>query len=188
MKKLVWFTSLLVLFTVFILPALLSLGLKYLPANIQPSLDGTRDVYGRYTVSQEFLSLKPGLMGIGMTIKNPNLKNKQDVSLTLYSVNGELLRKVTYNGANIGDGDFVKFIFDPITGSQNQKYVFEISSPTAGVLEVLPVFYTKDKLLWLGNLIYDKEITIGGVSIVAFYKPESKLKVIEEIYSNIFSK
>lgn len=188
MKKLIWLTTLTVLFVLVFLPGLLSLGLKYLPGNIQPSLDSTRDVYGLYKVTQEFTSLEPRLTGIGMTIKNPNLKNKESVTFTLYNTNGDLLRQVTYSGANIGDGDFVKFIFDPVEDSQNQKYRFQIESPTANVLEVLPVFITTAKPSWLGNFIYNNEVNSGGVSMVAFYKPESKIKVIEEIYSSLFSK
>jgi hypothetical protein len=188
MKKLVWLTSLLVVFALLVLPAGLSLGLKYLPANIQPSLDETRDIYSVRTVSQSFMSLKPRLTAIGMTIRNLNLKNKKDLIFSLYSTKGELLRRVIYNGANIEDGDFIKFVFDPIPDSQNQNYTFVLECPTAGAEEVLPVFITKTKPSWLGNLIYNNEPDAGGVAIVAFYKPESKLKVIEEIYSNLFSR
>ncbi|MFH1971205.1 MAG: hypothetical protein ABIJ05_02345 [Patescibacteria group bacterium] len=188
MKKLIWITSFIVLTVVFAFPALLSLGLKYLPANIQPPLDKTKDVYGIFTVSQEFISLKPGLMSVGMSIKNPNLQNKENVFFNLYNDKKELIRAVKYSGANIEDGAFVKFMFDPILDSKNQIYSFEISSPNAGPEQVLPIFYSERNPSWIRQMMHGKEEVVGGVSLVTFHKPESKIKVIEEIYFNWFSR
>jgi hypothetical protein len=188
MKKLIWITSLIVLFVIFVLPAFLALGIKNLPANIQPPLDKSKDLYDVFDVSQEFVSQKPGLMGIGMSIKNPNLKNKQKVAFTLYDKDLKPVREVVLSGLNIEDGSFVKFMFDPIADSKNQKYTLIMSCPFAGPEEVLPIFYTENNPSWIGKMMYGKEDVVGGISMVTFHKPESRLKVIEEIYSNLFSR
>lgn len=188
MKKLIWATTLIILFAVFVFPAVLALGIRYLPANIQPSLEGTKDVYRTFTVSQEFTSLESRLTGIGMSIKNPNLKNKKDITLNLYNTKGDLLRTAILNGSVIEDGSFVKFMFDPIQDSKNQIYTFVLSCPSAGPEEVLPIFYTVNKPSWMGKMMYTETEVIGGVSMVMFNKPESKLIVIKEIYTNWFSR
>lgn len=188
MKKLIWITSLTVLFVVFILPGFLALGIRTLPANVQPPLHGTKDVYGLFTVTQEFASLEPRLTGIGMSIKNPNLKNKKEVLVSLYAENGDTLRRVTLSGANIEDGGFVKFMFDPIPDSKDQKYILTIDCPSAGPEEVLPVYYTEETPSWVGKMTHDEKEVSGGLSMVTFHKPENKIKVIKEIYLNWFSR
>lgn len=188
MKKLIWATTLIILFVVFAFPAVLALGIRYLPANIQPSLDGTKDVYRTFTVSQEFTSLGSGLTGIGMSIRNLNLKNKKDVVLNLFNTKGDLLRTAIINGGIIDDGSFIKFMFNPIPDSKDQKYTMVIECPTAGPEEISPIFYTTNKPSWMGKMIYAEAKVDGGVSMVMFNKPESKLNVIREIYTNWLSR
>lgn len=189
MKRMIWFTSLSVIFAVLILPGLLALGVKYLPSGVQPPLHKTKDVYGDRFISQEFTSFRSNLIGIAMTVKNPNLKNKKDVFLHVYDENSEVLRETKLNGANIEDGNFVKFLFNPISDSKDKTYKFIITSPESGEGEVLPIFYTDEKPIWAGQMMFeDAEDIVGSVSFVTLHKPESKLEVVSEIYSDLFSR
>ncbi len=188
MKKIIWITSIFILGMVFVLPAILALGIRVIPSDVQPSLNKTKDVYGLFTVTQEFTSLRPNMTSIGLSIKNPNLKNRKDVTLPLYNESGEIIRTSTLNGLNIDDGAFVKFTFDPITDSLNKKYSFTISAPFAGPEDLLALYCTDNKPSWIGQLIFDKEKVAGGLSMVTFHKPLSKAEVIKEIYSNLFSR
>lgn len=189
MKKMIWFTTLSVIFSVLILPGLLALGVKYLPSGVQPPLHKTKDVYGERFISQEFTSFRSNLTGIAMTVKNPNLKNKKDVFLHVYDENSEVLRETKLNGANIEDGNFVKFLFNPISDSKGKAYKFIITSPESGEGEVLPIFYTDEKPVWSGLMMFeDNEGIEGSVSFVTLHKPESKLEVVSEIYSDLFSR
>lgn len=188
MKKLIWFTTSMVLFLVFLLPGFLALGIKYIPFNVQPPLHKTKDIYWKFTVSQEFISQEGNLMGIGMTIKNPNLKNKKDVFLSIYNEKGELMRTSKLNGGSIQDGSFVKFLFEPIAGSGSQKYTFTIAAPSADAGEVLSLFYTEEQLFWIGKMMFDDEEFPGGISFVTYHKPGNKWEVIKGIYSNWFSR
>lgn len=188
MKKIIWLTSLFVLFMVFLLPGVLALGIKTLPSGVQPPLEKTKDIYGLFTVSQEFVSLRPNLTSIAMSIKNPNLKNKKAVTLSLYDEDKNLIRTATLNGLNIDDGAFVKFTFDTIPDSLNKKYTFSLIAPEAGPEDLLSVFYTDKKPAWIGQLKFGKEDVAGGISLVTFHKPQSKMEVVKEIYSNLISR
>jgi hypothetical protein len=188
MKKMIWITTLFVVFLIFILPGIVALGVKYIPSGVQPPLHKTRDVFGKFQISQEFTSVRNGLTGFSMTIKNPNLKNKKDVYLYLFDDQKTLIRESKLNGSNIEDGSYVKFLFDPVLGSENKNYKFVLSSPDAGEEEVLPIFFTEEKPLWVGLMMYDIEEIPGGVSFVTLHTPESKLSIVKDLYSSWISR
>lgn len=184
----IWFTAVTVLFFVFVLPGLLGLFIKYIPYNYQPSLDNVRGIYGIISVSQTFTSQEANLTGVGMTIKNPNLKNKSQFYFRLFSDDGRLVRQVVYSGANVEDGSYVKFLFDPIADSQGKTYIIRLENPSAGDEELLGVYYTNSKPGWIGAMTYDDKPVEGGVSLVTYHKPASRLSVIKGIYSNLLSR
>lgn len=184
----IWFTVLAVLFAVFVLPGILALGIRYIPYDIQPPLERVKNIYGKYTISQEFTSQEGQLTGIAMTIKNPNLKNKKDFFLDLYNDKGEMLREVKFNGANVEDGTYIKFLFDPIADSRGKKYLITLSNPSGDDEEVLGIYYTLNKPSWIGKMVFGLEEQEGGISLVTFYKPQSKLGVIKTIYTSWLSR
>lgn len=112
----------------FTLPGMLGFLIKDIPAFSQNSLDGTEKIYSGRKVSQEFRSDKNNLSIIGVSIKNPNLRDKNNLDMQIYS-NGSLVKTVTINGANIGDGAFIKFKFDPIIDSKDKSYLITFLSP-----------------------------------------------------------
>jgi len=188
MKKMIWLTVITVLFSVFVLPGILALGIRYIPYDIQPPLERVKNIYGKYTISQEFTSQESQLTGIAMTIKNPNLKNKKDFYLDLYNDQGEMLREIKFNGANVEDGSYIKFLFDPIADSKGKKYNLVLSNSSGDEEEVLGVYYTLSKPAWVGQMAFGLEKQDGGISLVTFHKPQSKLGVIKAIYSSWLSR
>lgn len=196
MKKLIWFTTIFVLFLIFVAPALLALGIKLVPGEDQPGYDSNQrlSIYGKRDFTQKFISDGVNLSAIGTSIRNPNLKNKKDVILSLYDTNKKLIRTVVLNGQNIEDGNFVKFVFDPIADSQGKTYIFTLSTPEAGPEETIEVFFVEDgrstQILpsWIVEYTYDQKAYSGGLPIVLYYKPGSKVEVIKEVYSSWFSR
>jgi hypothetical protein len=190
MKKLIWFTTAVVLFLIFIVPAILALGLKLIPGSDQPSYNSDQrlSIYLTRGVTQKFVSQEANLSAIGTSIRNPNLKNKKDIILNLMDENMKVIRTSVINGQNVQDGDFVKFIFDPISDSANKTYFFTLASPEAGPEETIEVFYTQSPPSWIEDYIYDNTTYPGGIPIVLYFKPTSKVTVIKEIYSNLFSR
>ena len=88
---------------------------------------------------------------------------------------------------DIGDGDFVKIVFDVIPDSINKEYFFTLSSPTAGEEEVIVLFLTEstDSIL---EYRYDEESHLGGAPIVTYHRPDSRLETIKLVYLNLINK
>lgn len=183
------FTIATILFLLFLFPGLMAMLIQMIPADDQPGYGdmGRVSVYGERIFTQYFVSKNKNLTAVGTTIKNPNLHNKKDIFFDLYQENARLVRSVTLNGFNIGDGDFVKIVFDKIPDSESKKYYFTLSSPSAGDEEIIEIFLTEktDEIL---EYIYDEELHIGGAPIVTFHKPDSRLETVKLVYSNLFSK
>lgn len=189
MNKFSMFTITVILFLILILPALMASLIKMVPAGDQPGYGsmGTVSIYSERVFKQVFLSKQKNLTAVATTIKNPNLNNKKDIIFSLYDSNNNLIRSVILNGFNIGDGDFVKIVFDVIPDSINKEYSFTLSSPTAGEEEVIVLFLTEstDSIL---EYRYDEESHLGGAPIVTYHRPDSRLETIKLIYLNLLSK
>jgi hypothetical protein len=190
MKKMIWLTTFSVLFLLFIVPAVLAVTLKMTPAGDQPGYNSDQrlSIYGKRGVSQKFVSKEKNLTAIGTSIRNPNLKNKKEVILSLHDENNKLVRTSVLNGQNVQDGDFIKFVFEPIPDSLNKTYLFTIFSPEAGPEETIEVFYITSPTDSVLEYTYDEKTYPGGIPIVTFHKPESKWETVKRIYSNWFSR
>lgn len=188
MKKLIWFTTITILFLVFVAPAILALGIRLIPGGNQPGYNDTLDIYGVRDIAQKFISQSANLSAIGTSIKNPNLKNKKDIILTLFDEKKNVVRSIVINGQNVEDGSFVKLVFDPIPGSENKTYVFTLSAPTAGPEDMLEVFLSQNPPDWIEQYTYDQEVHSGGLPVVLYFKPVSRATVIKDIYTNFFSR
>lgn len=189
MKKMIWFTGIVILFLLFIVPGLMAGLIDMIPAGDQPgySVDSRASIYRDRYFTQYFISKDKNLTAVATSIKNPNLKNKKDVIFNLYDENNNLIRKTILNGMNIEDGSFIKIIFEKIPDSKNKKYHFTLSSPDAGEEETIELFLTgaTNEIL---TYTYDEENKPGGTPMVTFHKPDSSLETIKLVYINWFSK
>lgn len=191
MKKMIWLTIIFVLGLVFVVPAILSIGLKMIPVNTQPGFnnDIRASIYRDRVFVQKFTAKENNLTAIGMSIRNPNLKNKKDIVFNLLNLDGSIIRGVTINGMNLEDGSFTKFVFDPIPDSAGKEYLFTISSPAAGPEETIELFIIGvDNPSGIVEYSYMKEAFPGGTSIVQYVKPVSKLTTVKEVYTNLLSR
>lgn len=186
MNKSIWFTTVLILFLVFVVPGILVSVIDMIPADDQPGYnpDQRLSIYGKRKVIQKFISRQEDLTAIGTSVRNPNLKNKKEVVLNLYDESDQLIRTSILDGQNIEDGNFIKFVFEPIAGSGDREYKLVLSSPEAGPEETVEVFYIKDSTNEILEYTYDEETHPGGVPLVTFHKPESKWGVVKNVYSS----
>lgn len=191
MKKIIWFTVIIVLSTVFIVPALLSLFIPMIPANVQPGYDPNirLSIYRDNVFVQKFVSKTSNLTAIGLSIRNPNLKNQSEIIFNIYNLDGTLVRGVSINGRNLEDGSFFKFVFPPIPDSMNKEYLFSLSSPGAGAEETIELFIVDDG----GNsgiidYSYIGESHEGGTPVVLYGKPDNRFSIVKSIYSNWLSR
>jgi hypothetical protein len=153
----------------FCLPALLSLGIRYLPANNQAPLGLTQKLYEDRIVKDKVAVSFDNFTAIGLSFKNPNLANKKEVLLSVATVDGEIVRSAILSGSTVPDGGFVRFSFAPMGDSKGKEYAISLSSPASGEKEALEVY------LSLGT----KE-----PAEVAYYKPASRVGLARDIYSN----
>ena len=181
MKRLVFFSFLIVLFLVLVAPAVLSLGIRFIPNGNQPPLEKIQGVFWQSDIEQGFISQKPNLIGIALSIRNLNLKNDKDITLKLYAENN-LLRETTLNGRNIEDGALVKFLFAEVADSQNNTYRFVLTSPETLGEFPLQVFYTEQKPAWAKDMQFASKEATGSLSFVTLHRPASKISLIKEIY------
>lgn len=190
MKKMIWVTTVSILFIIFVVPGIMALTVKMIPASDQPGYDYNRrlSIYGIRLLSQKFVSTENNLTAVATSIRNPNLKNKKEVILNLYDSTGNLIRTSVLNGLNIEDGDFMKFVFAPIADSEDKEYSFTLSSPLAGEGETIEVFILDKSQGQLVEYSYEKEVKPGGMPMVTYHMPESKIKTIELVYSNWLSR
>lgn len=190
MNKMIWITTLFVIFLVFIVPGILASTLKMIPLGDQPGYNSNQrlSIYNLRGLSQKFVSKENNLTAVGTSIRNPNLKNKKEVIFNLYDEKNNLIRTSILSGLNIQDGDFVKFIFEPIAGSLNKTYTFTLYSPNAGPEETIEAFYITTPTDTVIEFTYDKKIYPGGLPIVTFYKPGSKLEIIKKVYFDLLSR
>jgi len=188
-KKMIWFTTISILFVLFIVPGIMASAIKMIPAGDQPGYGPRRlSIYGIGELSQKFISKEKNLTAIGTTVKNPNLKNKKEVILNLYDANNNLIRKSILNGFNIGDGDFVKFVFEVVPDSLDKEYSFTLSSPTAAADEIIEVFLIDGPANGIIEYTFGEETHESGIPLVTFHKPDSQWEVIRGVYSNWLSK
>jgi len=190
MKKMIWLTTLFVLSLVLIIPTVFALMLDMVPAADQPGYNSDKRLalYGERDVSQKFVSQQENLLAIATSIRNPNLKNKKEITFNLYDKEKGLIRTAILNGQNIEDGDFVKFVFPVIPDSLGKEYSFTLSTSLAGPEETIEVFYIDIPTESVLEFIYDEKTYPGGIPLVTFHKPNSRFEVVKEVYFSLFSR
>lgn len=177
-------TLVFILFALLLLPLLLSLFIKNIPNDIQPSLEGTQIIYKDLTVAQSFISNTANLSGIGMSIKNPYLRNKKSLILNLQKEDRSVVRSVNLNGVNILDGDFMKISFNPIPDSAGKRYYLELLAPDSESQESLEIFMTSKKPSWLKDLYVNGEVKDTALSVVTYHKGTNLLAIPIGIFIN----
>lgn len=145
----------------------------------QPGFIHTTTLNKDYEITQELFTDYDNFSGVGMSIKNPQLLNKEDVILKIFT-DEELVRTSTLSGINIPDGSLVKFNFNPINESKDKWYTLVISSPNSkhGTDESLSVFLTDEKEDWLGGVTINKVTTDGNIALTTHYKPSNRTESI----------
>lgn len=169
--KSVIFTTVTIIIVVALLPLLLIFGLKYIPAKYQDPTVLSKPIYEKLVIEGEVSASRNYFSGLAVSVKNANLQNKKDVVLSLTDKNGNEIRKSILNGAVIPDGEYMKFMFDPINNSNGVTYKYIFSSPDSNEKNAVEIYLNKDK----------------RVAFVDLYKP-SRFNLIKSIYTGWFNK
>ncbi len=193
MKDLKNISFVLTLVVVVIIIVIFPLGLIYSLETIsfadQPGFSNKVALNKDSHIKQEVFIDRGNFSGVGMSIKNPNLKNKKEVILNVYDDKGQLVRTSLLSGYNIPDGSLVNYYFTPIAESQNNWYTIEISSPDTEQYVSLDIFITKKNVSWLGKLyVANDEYKEGKIALKTYFKPSNKLEIVNIVISDIYSR
>lgn len=166
-------TAILVVLAVFIMPIFLTFFIHEIPDGPQPALNHTEKIYQKNILTQEFTASDNRLSSIGVSIKNPNLANKNDLIFKLLDSNDQVLATVVRSGWTIEDGNFVKFSFDPVLDSNGKHYKFIFESLNSTLDDAFEVFIDANS---------------SQVSYVSFYHRANIFSVAAGIFSDWFLK
>lgn len=181
-------TTVLIVIMVFVVPGVMSVAIESLPANSQPPFTTSQRVFRDEVINQKFVSDAENISAIGLSLKNPNLKEQTDVVLKVYDEKGVLLRESSINGKYISDGGFIKFKFFPIEQSKNSNFSFSLTSSMPLSDHNLEIFLTEENGSGSGLEINQKVVDHKNISYVVFEKVLDRKGVLIDTYKNWWNK
>lgn len=179
-KKIIILSISFVLFMLLILPLTLTFLIRIIPGGVQPSLGNTEKIYSDIILSQSFISPEDNLVGIGVSIKNPNFANKKKLLFQIFD-DENLIKTIDLNGQNIADGKFVKILFEPIKSAKNKKFVWSVSSAESSLDEALEIFLTDKKPSWSLDLKITDKLSDQTLSYVTLHQPLNRTEVLGKV-------
>lgn len=183
--KLVYSTKILILILVILIPGILGLGIRKIPSGFQTSLSDTENVYSGISVVQTFRADQNNLSAVALTIQNPFLRNKNDLILNVKTDNGQN-RSTTINGANIADGNYQYFSFEPIADSKGQNITLTFQSPQTNPQQSLGLYHTEDNSF--GSFSVNGVTKSGRLAFVSYYSPKNIFETWGMLYGNWLDK
>ena len=142
----------------------MSLFVRRLPDVGQPHENTQVWVYKDHPISQTFTPKNNGLNVITIYLKNVSLRNQEPFKFVL-SDKSVPIREINLSGYNIGDGDNVRFQFDPIMNSKDLPLTLTLSSDSS-----------QSKAIGVGFSEPSQSI-----AYLTYYYPTSRLQVLKTV-------
>ncbi len=139
----------------------LSLFIRRLPDTGQPRSDEFIWISKNHPVDQDIYPGHDGLNVVTIYLKNVGLRNQKPLFFYLLQ-NGKIIRRISLNGYNVGDGDSVRFQFSPITDSAGQTFQIRLESPGTDTREAIGV-----------------GVSSGNISYQTYYFPTLRIQVLQ---------
>lgn len=140
-----------------------------------------------HPVTQTITPQHNGLNVIVIFLKNGGIRNTEEFIFTVLNTKNEPIRKILLSGSNIGDGETVRFQFDPIANSANQIFKVKLEAPKTDFSHpYIEAGFSNTDTYKLGQ---SEDInTPGDLSFQIYYHPNSKLSMVYEISQLISQK
>lgn len=129
-------------------------------------------IFKDHPVEQKLTPSHNGLNTIVLYLRNPGIVNLDNFEFSLWQEK-TLLRKIPINGANVGDGDMVRFQFDPVPDSQNKTYTILLTAETPVGDQAIGAGFTDKNG---GSLVYE-----------TYYRPTNRLASLAEVFAKILA-
>lgn len=191
MKKVVQiniFATILFLITVLIvIPLFLIYSIDIVSYDKQPGFFGSQKLTNDYTLTQELYVDRNNFTGFGISIKNPNQLNKNDIDIVVLDKYIPI-RKVKVSGENIEDGSYQKIVFEPIADSGDKHYLIQFKTAGTENFNAFEIFTTKEKSRFLGNLYLNSQLVENrSLAINSLYEMSNRYDEICRIFQSLIS-
>ena len=171
---------LLVFILLLIFPAIPSLLLVNIPQSKQLDLKYPEKLYGEKIIGFEINS-NENINAIGVSIKNANLQNKNNIYLRAYSENGSLLGESMVSGYSVGDGDFVKFKF-PNVIKNNGDTKLEFSSSASVSDNAFEIYMTNENTPSYQVFTHSNKLSLSAQQVKLFIDHFGADKIFAILY------
>lgn len=157
---------------------------RRIPEVNQAVVDRLVPIYKDNSVTQTIAPTHNGLNVVVIFLKNRSIQNNDKFLFTLTNQENESMRSIQISGSNIGDGDTVRFQFEPLVDSANKKFVISLSTPdTSPPKTPIEVGFSNGDTYPLG-IASD----MGDMSFQLFYSPVDKRGLMFELWSMFTAK
>lgn len=135
-------------------------------------------------ISQDFKIFDDNFTRLELRLKNPNLRNSNDLRITVTEKGTQNSRDFTVNGKDIGDDYNLQLNFDKFKDSANKT--FNIKIEAAGEIpEESQIILPYDKLAPDYQIFVDGKLIPGSLSFAAYYNSGSYLDNLSYTLKNI---
>jgi hypothetical protein len=141
-----WILTCLLVLSVILFGIVLSVGVRRLPDVGQPTSSEEVWIYKDHPIFQQITLGSDNFNVITVYMRNVGLRNKEAITFALLDINQKTVRQINLNGYNIGDGDNVRFQFDPIPDSAGKTYTLKFSSPTSVYSNAVGIGYSQKSI------------------------------------------
>jgi hypothetical protein len=139
--------------------------------------------FTNHQISQTVIPRNNGLSMIRIFMRNVALRNNDPVNFSLSDNNGKIIRQITFNGFNVGDGETIRLQFDPIADSSGNTYRFTFTSPTKEVGQALGIGFTSQNL-YPGGKAEINENADGDLTFQLYYQPTNRASAVLAVFIN----
>lgn len=101
---------------------------KYLPNDFRKTGERQVEVHKEYEAFSTLTSTRDNLSVIFVRLRNFVHRSKEPFVFSILDEEARVLRKVEISGANIGDGEWTRFQFTPLTGIKDRKLTLKLHS------------------------------------------------------------
>ncbi len=180
--------------TLIVVPLVISFGLSLsllinrVPDSQQGIVQKELWIFRGNPVSQTIVPENNGLNVITMYLRNVILRNRDSLIFSLSNANGQEIRRINLNGYNVGDGDNVRFQFEPLSDSAGRQFTITLSAPdTLSDQTAVGVGYNYSTDAYPQGQALAPGISSGDLAFQLFYSPTSKLQLVKTAGSHFLS-
>lgn len=140
-------------------------------------------LYKTAPVTQTITPVHDGLNVVVIFLKNRSILNNDKLVFTL-SQNNQTVRTIELSGSNVGDGETVRFQFEPIIDSGSKTYEIKLVAPdTQEPKTPIEIGFSN-----LDEYKFGSASQVGDMSFQLFYKPVNKPVLIAELQAVFLSR